>query len=218
VTNGDARSLMQLSEALERHRTDIKAWERVGAMLAIQRQVLDDRYSNLTLFADERGVNYRLAWDIENPRQRARRSGRVSFTLEKIRQLADAYGVSAASIGTALDGGALTPAATRTGAAALAGGARLAPPGYLPEAYVTVLRPYADVIADRLDLAREHLAGADPGGADIFPDSPADARAWNALAAAGEWTEAEMAWQVAELQRRRVAARGGEPAAGPARA
>jgi len=186
---------------------DISRWEELGAALITRRTLLG--YPGREPFAAANpGLSERTYYDIEEHRRR-------NFDTSTLTQLELAYQLAPGTIREFLSG---TGPARFLGAAPPAGTPRLAPPGYLPEAYVRALQPYADVIADRLDLARERTAGAGPSGADIFPDSPADARAWDALAAAGEWTQAEMAWQVAELQRRRVAARHPEPEAGSARA
>jgi hypothetical protein len=42
------------------------AWERLGALLERRRVEMDTRYRNLTLFCEERDIDYRLAWDIEH--------------------------------------------------------------------------------------------------------------------------------------------------------
>jgi hypothetical protein len=40
-------------------------WERLGRRLQVQRVMLNPRYKNRSLFSRERGINYRLAQDIE---------------------------------------------------------------------------------------------------------------------------------------------------------
>ena len=42
------------------------AWKRIGEALKRARIELSPRYRNLTLFADERGIDYRVAWDAEH--------------------------------------------------------------------------------------------------------------------------------------------------------
>lgn len=44
---------------------DKAAWERLGKLLERRRVTMDPRYSNLSLFCQERGINYRMAWDAE---------------------------------------------------------------------------------------------------------------------------------------------------------
>jgi hypothetical protein len=48
---------------------DPQRWKDLGRHLVRARIELDARYSNLTTFAEERGLEYRLAWDIENGRR-----------------------------------------------------------------------------------------------------------------------------------------------------
>ena len=44
-------------------------WRAIGEQLTHRRVELDIRYKNLTLFTEEQGIDYRLAWDIENGRR-----------------------------------------------------------------------------------------------------------------------------------------------------
>jgi hypothetical protein len=74
-------------------------------LLRVQRQLLDRRYSNRRLFADERGLNYKAVYDIE----RAATGGRTDFTLDSVLTLAEGYNVSYQSVGAALEGGELEP-------------------------------------------------------------------------------------------------------------
>ena len=45
---------------------DTAGWKRVGELLEQRRVEIDTRYANLRLFAEERGIDYRLAWDLEH--------------------------------------------------------------------------------------------------------------------------------------------------------
>jgi hypothetical protein len=95
------------------------AWERLGAMLEQRRVELDPRYKNLALFTGERGINYRLAWDIEAGR-------RTNYRRPTRRAIEVAYGLRPGEIDTVLSGGHLTP---------LSGRAAHQPPPVRPEDY-----------------------------------------------------------------------------------
>ena len=43
-----------------------EAWQRLGEMLEGRRVALDPKYRNLVRFTAERGIDYRLAWDVEH--------------------------------------------------------------------------------------------------------------------------------------------------------
>lgn len=45
---------------------DPQTWKRLGELLAQRRVDLDVRYANLTRFSADRGLDYRLAWDVEH--------------------------------------------------------------------------------------------------------------------------------------------------------
>jgi hypothetical protein len=106
ITAGDAEAYRKLAETLQNHRGDTEAWGRVGELLRVQRQLLDRRYANRRVFADERGLNYKAVYDLE----RAGTAGRTDFTLDTILTLADGYGVTPDSLGAALEGGDLKQA------------------------------------------------------------------------------------------------------------
>ena len=60
------------------------AWVRLGEALERARVELDTRYRNRTLFAQERGIDYRLAYDVEmgardNYRRPTRRAIEVAY-------------------------------------------------------------------------------------------------------------------------------------------
>jgi hypothetical protein len=71
-------------------------------------------------------------------------------------------------------------------------------------------RPYADRIWQRLHaLAAQGIT--DPSGAQLFPDSPADAKTWDGTA--GRMDLGDRTWLVADLQRR-AAERSSRPTPG----
>lgn len=74
------------------------AWVRLGGMLERRRVELDLKYRNLALFAEERGVDYRMAWDLEH----ARRTNYRRITLMAVEL---AYGWEPGSIEQVLEGG-----------------------------------------------------------------------------------------------------------------
>jgi hypothetical protein len=75
-------------------------WQRLGEMLEGRRVDLDLRYRNLSLFAQERGIDYRLAWDIEHAR-------RTNYRRPTLRAIEAAYALVSGAIDSALDGGTL---------------------------------------------------------------------------------------------------------------
>ncbi len=83
-----------------------EAWVRVGEMLQDRRFELDRRYAapkGLDLFAEEHGINKRLAWEVETAYRSNFRPG-TRLLIE------DAYELVPGSIRRALAGGELTPA------------------------------------------------------------------------------------------------------------
>lgn len=70
---------------------DPAAWVRLGELLTRRRTDLDARYRNRTLFAAERGLDYRLCYDIEEHR-------RANFRTATLAGIAAAYGVTADSV------------------------------------------------------------------------------------------------------------------------
>jgi hypothetical protein len=78
-------------------------WKRLGQLLEQRRVELDPRYRNLALFAEDRDLNYRLAWDIETGR-------RTNYRRPTLRAIEVAYGLEPGSVDTALAGGELKAA------------------------------------------------------------------------------------------------------------
>lgn len=77
-------------------------WGRLGELLTRRRVELDPRYQNRTLFCEERDVDYRLAYDIEEAR-------RSNFRPATLLAVAAAYAVTPESVTAALQGGSLEP-------------------------------------------------------------------------------------------------------------
>jgi hypothetical protein len=82
---------------------DARAWERLGAQLVQRRTGLDPRYRNRRLFCEERSLDYRLIYDIENAR-------RTNFGAATLAVIEIGYAVEHGSIDVALSGGDLIPA------------------------------------------------------------------------------------------------------------
>jgi transcriptional regulator with XRE-family HTH domain len=75
-------------------------WVRLGELLAQRRVEIDPRYKNRSLFADERGLNWRLLHDVE-------RAKRANYAPDTVAALEVAYGLAPGAVGRALDGGEL---------------------------------------------------------------------------------------------------------------
>src|SRR6185437_16171420 len=83
-------------------------WSKLGELLTLRRVELDPRYQNRTVFCEERGLDYRLAYDIEEAR-------RVNFRKTTLAGVAAAYAVTLDSLLAVLEGKAagLEPAPGR---------------------------------------------------------------------------------------------------------
>jgi hypothetical protein len=167
------------------------AWKRLGELLQLRRAELG--YKRRPAFTREHGINIRLVTDIEN----AYRPN--TFLTPTLREIAQAYQVTYESLVAVLNekAGRLTPAAP----AALPVPA--GPPGWMAADKVrsAANEPYADRIRGRLALLRGQGIPS-PSGAQLVPDSPADARDWDKYA--GDWEDRDAVWFVADLQRREV--------------
>lgn len=84
-------------------RPSVAAWQRLGRLLKNRRLQIDPDYSNLTRFCKDRGIDYRLAWDIE-------KGARTNYRDVTLAGVEAAYQLEAGSISTSLSGGDLTPA------------------------------------------------------------------------------------------------------------
>ena len=75
-----------------------EAWQRLGEMLERRRVELDTRYANLRLFSGERGIDYRLAWDVEH-------AARTNYRRPTLTSIEVAYALRPGSIRLVLSGG-----------------------------------------------------------------------------------------------------------------
>lgn len=83
---------------------DEYAWTQLGRYLEQRRVELDTRYRNLTLFCQDKGIDYRLAWDIEHAR-------RTNYRRTTLLALESAYGLRAGRIQDYLAKAQITAAA-----------------------------------------------------------------------------------------------------------
>lgn len=89
-------------------------WQRLGRLLMQRRIELNPRYRVRQTFCDERHLDYRLIYDLEQAR-------RTNFGTATIAAVEAGYQVEHGSVQAVLDGGELTPAPARTDPAAPAG-------------------------------------------------------------------------------------------------
>jgi len=83
-------------------------WIRVGKLLEQRRVEINARYRNLRRFTDERGLDYRLAWDIEH-------AARTNYRRPTITAVEVGYGWQPGSVQLVLDGGDPVPSADGQG-------------------------------------------------------------------------------------------------------
>jgi hypothetical protein len=166
------------------------AWRRLGELLQLRRADLG--YKRRPAFTREHGINIRLVTDIEN----AYRPN--TFLTPTLREIAQAYQVTYDSLIAVLGkkADALTPAAPTP--LPVPGG----PPAWMAsdEDRTAANRPYADRILGRLDMLRAQGI-LTPSGAQLFPDSPADAADWDKY---DDWEPQDRVWFLADLQRLEV--------------
>jgi hypothetical protein len=139
--------------------------QRLGQLLIRKRLDLDPRYRNRQVFADERGVEYRIVSDIETAR-------RENFQAVTIAELEHAYALAPGAIGRFIDrGGELEPAPAVADLAAAAASRRREQDAD-PE-----LAPFLQSV--REDLAKA-MARYGPGftGAQAFAKA-AEAAVWD---------------------------------------
>ena len=79
------------------------AWERLGELLTQRRTQLDPRYARRTTFAKERGLNYRVAYEVETNR-------RHNFGDGTLAVIESAYELVPGSLKRTLNDGPLEPA------------------------------------------------------------------------------------------------------------
>lgn len=148
------------------------AWQQLGDALIRRRVSWQPRYRNRRTFCGERGIDYRLVFDIEHAK-------RTNFGRATILDIARAYAVTPESIDATLAGGALEPVPQS---------AAVKPPGMLPAA-VPAPRPHAGDDDDDVAIVRDEVERCPWGtpGAVIFPSGipgvvTEDAQRWDALA------------------------------------
>jgi hypothetical protein len=168
---------------------------QLGALLRLRRAAIG--YRHVPAFVRARGVNTRMAGDIEHGR-------RDTYTLPTLQDVAAAYEVTVDSMMAVVwaDADELVPAPPSVPAAP----AVLPVPGWPPawmaddEARSAANRPYAERIQGRLDLLA--LQGnISPSGADLFGEGTRDALDWDKYADFGIRDRVGI---VADLQRREV--------------
>jgi hypothetical protein len=165
-----------------------RAWGTLGELLSRRRVELDPRYKVRTLFATERSINERLAFDIEKaPRTR------ITFTVPRLAEIARAYAVTYDSITRVLDEGAdhLQPSDVHA-QAAVAGAGALAPPPAILSGGAAVpdereelrdLLAQAELearVAELEDQIRAEIRAAERDGRDPFPGDELSAQVWAA--------------------------------------
>ena len=77
------------------------AWKRLGELLEQRRVQMNPQYANLSRFAADREINYRLAWDVEH-------GERTNYRRPTLRAIEVAYGLMPGAIDMALAGGDLS--------------------------------------------------------------------------------------------------------------
>ena len=210
----------------DRKRRGSPQWIRLGELLAARRAELDPAYFDRVAFARDRGINLKLAQDIEN-------NGRENFTPLTLRDVvAPAYAVTYESIIDTLNGGDLValpgtpphrpsrdlrsrsrPQEPPPPLTSEPGASPPAPPGFITPELQEKAQPYADAIWRRV----HELAGGrapdpsgdgqppNPGGAALFGEGTEDQYLWDR--AAGH-PPLSRTWLVAVSQSRAVPAHG----------
>jgi hypothetical protein len=157
------------------------AWQRLGELLQLRRAELG--YKRRPAFTREHGINIRLVTDIEN----AYRPN--TFLTPTLREIAQAYEVTYDSLIAVLGGkaAALAPAVPPD---------EDTPPMTPERAAAT--RPWFDEINERR-VALAARGVTNPSGAQMFPDAPADAKAWDGIG--DRWSVGDRVWFIAEVRR-----------------
>ena len=125
----------------------LTGWKRLGELLTLRRVELDLRYQNRTIFSTERGLDYRLVYDIEEHR-------RPNFRTTTLAGIAAAYAVTFDSLLAVLrDPGANLEPLPPAGAPHIA----VVPDPPLPGAELSALDKIAALIASATPAEREKL-------------------------------------------------------------
>lgn len=159
----------------------------LGRLLRLRRAALG--YRHVPAFVRDRDINTRMVGDIEHGR-------RDTYTFPTLEDVAAAYEITYMSMMAIVwsDADELVPAA------AIPPPDEDTPPMTAERAAAD--RPWFDEINEqRFVLARRGITN--PTGTQMFPDSPADAKAWDDH---DHWSVADRVWFIAEV-RRQVAAR-----------
>ena len=177
------------------------AWKLLGELLGARRRTLGYRYR--TQLERERGLNKRMAADIE----KAYADRINTFPAGTLRHIAEVYEVTYASVLAVLAGDAdkLDPATTAS-----------APPDpsspFADPARTDLNRPWFDPLNERrVRLAARGIT--DPTGAQMFPDAPGDAKAWDGIAES--IPVGDKVWILADLRRRAASRAAGAEAGAP---
>jgi hypothetical protein len=169
---------------------------RLGALLRLRRAALG--YRHVPAFVRDRHINTRMVGDIEHGR-------RDTYTFPSLQDVARAYDVTYDSMMDVVWSGAgeLVPAAaaapvTPATPASLADSADGWHPPIADRARRDADAPYATEIMERL-LALADSGTIDPSGAQVFPDAPGDAKAWDGIGA--RLPVRDRVWFIADLRR-----------------
>jgi hypothetical protein len=169
-----------LTDTRDRKRKGSPQWIRLGELLTVRRTELDPAYFDRAAFARDRGINLKLAQDIEN-------NARENFTPLTLRDLiARAYGVEYQSVLAALDGGDLVaapgmPPHKPRGLRPVPSLER-GPDDLFPD-IDPAIRPDVDRHVPVLNkLVRDAARTGPLTGSRIFPDNPHEAARWDWLA------------------------------------
>ena len=159
----------------------------LGELLRLRRAAIG--YRHVPAFVRDRGINTRMAGDIEHGR-------RDTYTHPTLKDdVAPAYEVTYESMMAVVwsDAGELAPAGENPAA--------LQSP-FADPARTDSNRPWYDPVNERrVRLAARGIT--DPDGAQMFPDAPDDARAWDGMAVS--IPVGDKVWAIADLRRRAAA-------------
>jgi hypothetical protein len=160
-------------------------WRLLGELLQLRRAQLG--YKRRPAFTREHGINIRLVTDIEN----AYRPN--TFLTPTLHEIARAYQVTYESVIAVLN--------EEAGRLAPAGAAGRPDPSspFADPARTDLNRPWFDPLNERrVRLAARGIL--DPGGGQMFPDAPDDAKAWDDIA--DSIPVGDKVWIIADLRRR----------------
>jgi hypothetical protein len=181
------------------------AWERLGELLTQRRAQLNPRYGKRTTFAAERGLNYRVAYEVEQAR-------RHNFGDGTLAVIESAYELVPGSLKRTLNDGPLEPASRALVPPAPPAGepSHTVSPTTATAIGVLVAPVISDVTAE---VNRARMWRPDATGEQIFPDR-LEARAWNLTTA---WPEPDRIEYIAWLRVRRADGRTAEDTGYPPR-